>query len=212
MIRIKFKPTMSAIEPHLKEFVATIRGDELTLAVQKVHNTVETMAKKNLLSSSTRDPQATKQSIYGYDKMVANNITSVVTKRGNVITGGTGNIAYMDKQDPLQKMRKTKDIKVRLWRILEYGVQPFSTLKAKNPKEPMVFWWRRKNMLFIGKSRRVGVKGTAFVYLPPYDQAIDHPGQLGRFYWFKTDAEAEKEFRLNVSSALKRIVGVYSGK
>ncbi len=211
---IKFKSDATLVNHNIDALKAVLSGNGLLTTVNGIHEIIEKTAKRNLLdsSNSTGNPQATKRSIYGYDRMVANNITSVVTKRGHKIIGGTGNVAYMDKVDPLNKLRGLNNPQIRLWRILEWGVSPFNTLRAKNPNKPMVFWWRRKNVLFIGKTKRIVPKNGTFIPLPTYSEPIEHPGQLGRFYWLKTELDAETEFRLKINEVLSGIIRAHSGK
>lgn len=182
---------------------AFLLSAELPIKLAETHKTIENIAKANVTDDklSTRNPQATKRSIYNFDQRVAQNITSSIKRTKRLLVGGTGDTSYMDQNDPLVTFRNPSNTEVRLWRILEWGVDAFKNIKAQNPNKPMVFYWRRIGQLFIGKPFRA-----------PYTEAIDHPGQRGRFYWEKTKFDTEKIFQVRMRLAMSIIVARYSGR
>lgn len=223
-LQVTFRPYTKLVEANIKALAANILvSSELHQAALEGHRQIEKVVKARLLAddSSTRDPQASKKSNFKRAEAVANNITSLVLQSPNKIIGGTGKVSHMDDLDPLNSIRPISNDKIRLWRILEWGVDPFNTLKARNPLKPMVFWWRRKSIFFVGKSKdyffsraQTGpyANQPMMIGVAPYDEAIEHPGQLGRFYWQKSRSDARKVYSTIVRLTLQRIIKKYSSK
>jgi len=178
-------------------------SDELPTRLLQTHHQIEEIVRNHLTTQSTRDPSRTTPTGVNESK-VADIIRSSVTKRPHGLIGGTGNIKYMDQNDPLLTLqdRTPSSDNVRLWRILEWGVEEIYTLQARNPQKPMVFWWKRENKLFVG------VPGKAPHNLP----ISEHPGQRGRQYWETSMYVSEGIFRTNMHAQMQLIVSRYSNR
>jgi len=215
----RFIPNPFPAVNSITRLAASLQGPEIIQASVIGHQEIEKVVRSQLKDVRKGDPQATKRGPAfegNLAQQVASNITSRVVVAGSQVLGGTGDIKHMDAADPLMRLRSPSDTKIRLWRILEYGVSPFSdSLKARDPSKPMVFWWRRAGILFIGKSPSFflarAMSGPfsgqrAMIGKPPFTDAIDHPGQLGRFYWQDSRLEARKIFNTVVKAAMAGII------
>lgn len=218
MIRVSFRSTPTVAVAKINDMTRRLlHGDELVGAMVTAHGQIERLVKGRLLDLNTKTGDATKTSPSGFNRaeQVAANITSAVVQTGTGLIGGVGRRDYMDQNDPILKIRSVKNDQIRLWKILEVGVKPFSgTLKAKDPNKPMLFFWKKRSTFFVGKSKNwrwtalsgSPVTGQAMVGRAPYDEAINHPGQLGRFYWEKSMIDSENAFVIVMTAALKLIV------
>lgn len=202
MIKWHSRPQLAIA--NLRAFDRAIHlSGELDAKLLSTHHEIEDIVVANLLSTTTRDPSRTDPT--GLNEIaIAGIITSTVTKHKNGLTGGTGNIEFMDQNDPLvtTQGRMPSNDNIRLWRLLEWGTEVHDyDIRARNPQNPMVFWWKRENTLFVG------VPGKA-----PHDMPIIHPGQEGREYWENSMYDAEGVFQTNMHAALQLIVSRYSNR
>jgi len=129
---------------------------------------VETALRARLISTSKRDPSATPRfnvpfkPVGGGDKVkiIASNIKSKVLTSPLKIVAGSGEIAYMDRKDPLVVWGANRMLKgVRLWRILDEGAEaheitPRTALYLKFYSERLGQWITTKKVNHPGQSGR----------------------------------------------------------
>lgn len=203
MIRVLYRSDPRLAIANAQELAkAFTSGAELPAALQVVHGQIENIVKASLVDPENRkrDDNAT-SSTGRYEADIMNIITSSVYRTKTLLVGGTGNKEYMDTNDPLVTVqgRSPGHEQVRLWRILEWGVEGPYPITAKSSQSPMAFWWKRKHTKFIG------VPSNA-----PHDQPIMHPGQEPRRYWETALYDSEQVFHSAMHAVISALVGRYS--
>lgn len=181
-LRIFGDPT-SALRATTKLQLAFLVSDFLPNIIRNTHYEIENMVRNRFDESSQRDEGATAPGTGEISARIKKNITSKVFRTASGIFGGTGNVELLDNFDPILDLdRLIKDDSVRLWKILEFGVQGGYPIKPR--KAPFIrFFWRRAGIPFKGEVR-------------------SHPGQRGRFYFAQTVFEANNLFDKNLRIAI----------
>jgi hypothetical protein len=216
MVNIKFGTRVDLVTKYINSRIAKVaKPGSIDSTITAGARTMEIVTQDTLLNDkySMRDPSATEPHNI-LTKLIAENIKAEVSRRkgGHIITCGIGRITKMDQLDPLKRIlkRKPKNGNIRLWRILQFGVDPFSELKARDPEVPMIFWWKRNGIYFVGKSEKYSsgyYKGkVAMVGRAPFNLAINHPGQKGRLYIEKARYEVINVFQKVVSIKLRNFL------
>lgn len=136
----------------------------------------------------------------GIRNAISGNIFSKFMRGANKLSIGTGEIAYMDRKDPIlnldRDLKGKSGLPVRLWRILNWGVKGKYEIVARG-KGFLTFFWTK-----IGRWMRL--------------KKVSHPGQKGKFYFNKAVQEAGYTVSGKYGKLIRRIyfryMKRYSGK
>ena len=143
-----------------------LRLAEEMLKAQKEE--IELRVRSRLILRSSGNPALTSSKGTGIIGKISRNITSGVLPNSvrKYITSWTGNISYMDENDPIFNLypkRLLSHGKVRLWRILEAGtVKKFYPIKARSKSQLRFFWKKEGKAVRTKQVINPGVKGRNY--------------------------------------------------